>query len=139
MSLGRTPCCKAAFNFQRDHFYVVLPIVNVMLAADADLDAVDQDGNSARQQLLANHRLTFDDAQAAEAVEAARREIAKVRLDFVRHRAWQVCIGLQSRSLDALQMCELLLFACGPVAPLIPFHQWWKIATLSSTSSQVND
>jgi hypothetical protein len=40
---------------------------------------------------------------------AAHREIVKVRLDFVRHRAWQVCIGLQSRELDALQMCEILL------------------------------
>jgi hypothetical protein len=94
----------------------------------ADLDVADVNGNTARQ-LLADHQLTFDDDAHAEAVESARREIAKVRLDFVRHRAWQVCIGLQSRGLDALQMCEILVHACGPVAPLIPFHQWWKIAT----------
>jgi hypothetical protein len=31
--------------------------------------------------------------------------------------------------LDALQMCEILQQACGPVAPLIAFHHWWKIAT----------
>jgi ankyrin repeat protein len=66
---------------------------------------------------------------SARQLETARRDIAKARLDFVRHRAWQVCISLQSRGLDALQMCEILLHACGPVAPLIAFHQWWKIAT----------
>jgi hypothetical protein len=43
-------------------------------------------------------------------VDSARRDIAKVRLDCVRHRAVQVCIGLglQSLGLDALQMCEIL-------------------------------
>jgi ankyrin repeat protein len=66
-----------------------------------------------------------DDAQ----IECSRRRIAKVQLDFVRERALQVCLGLQSRGLDALQMCEVLLHACGPVAPLIPFHRWWTIAT----------
>jgi ankyrin repeat protein len=68
-------------------------------------------------------------AVSAEQVESARLDIAKARLDFVRQRALQVCIGLQSRELDALQMCEILLHACGPVACLIAFHQWWKIAT----------
>jgi ankyrin repeat protein len=103
--------------------------VNLMLAAGADLDAVDRYGETARL-VFARILVTFadDDAQAKQ-VEAARREIGKVRLDFVRHRAWQVCIGLQSRGLDALQMCEILLHSCGPVAPLIVFHQWWKIAT----------
>jgi hypothetical protein len=62
-------------------------------------------------------------------VEAARREIAKARLDFVRHRALELCIGLQSLRIDAFQMCEILRFACGAVAQLIPFHIWWKIAT----------
>jgi hypothetical protein len=50
-------------------------------------------------------------------------------IDFVSDRARQVCIGLQSLRIDALQMCEVLQFACGAIAPLIPFHIWWKIAT----------
>jgi hypothetical protein len=120
----RTPCTEVAFEDTPNR-----SIVNLMLAAGADLDATDCSGNTARQ-LLAKRHLTFDeDDDQAQQVETARREIAKVRLDFVRHRAWQVCIGLQSRGLDALQMCEVLLHACGPVAPLIEFHQWWKIAT----------
>ena len=64
-----------------------------------------------------------------DALERARRGIAKVRLDLVRHRASQVCIGLQSSRLGALEICEILLHACGPVAPSIAFHQWWSIAT----------
>jgi ankyrin repeat protein len=125
--LGRTPLHMLASicDGERD-LHEARPFVNVMLAAGADLDAADQNGNTIRQ-LFADHRLTFDHDDVR--IETARREIAKARLDFVRHRAWQVCIGLQSRELDALQMCEILVHACGPVAPLIPFHQWWKIAT----------
>jgi ankyrin repeat protein len=62
-------------------------------------------------------------------VEYARREIAATRLEFVRKRAIEVCFGLQSLQLDALQMCEILKHACGPVAHVVAFHQWWSIAT----------
>jgi ankyrin repeat protein len=101
-----------------------LTAVHSLIAAGADLDAADDAGETVRQT-LARRGWTIDPDQ----VEAARREIAKARLDFVCHRALQVCIGLQSLELDALQMCEILLFACGPIAPLIPFHIWWTIAT----------
>jgi ankyrin repeat protein len=123
--LGRTPCIEMASLFWRERdLFFVRSIMNVMIAAGADLDAADDQGETARE-LLADFEVALEGTE----VETARREIAKVRLDFVRHRAWQVCIGLQSRGLDALQMCEILVHACGPVAPLIPFHQWWKLAT----------
>jgi hypothetical protein len=73
--------------------------------------------------------LRFGGSSTPAPVEVARRDIAKTRIDFVRDRALQVCIGLQSLRLDALQLCEILQFACGAIAPLIPFHIWWKIAT----------
>jgi ankyrin repeat protein len=98
--------------------------VHPLIAAGADLDAADDFGNTGRQ-LLARINWTID----PDRVEAARRDIAKTRIDFVRYRALQVCIGLQSLRLNALQMCEILQFACGPLAPLIPFHIWWRIAT----------
>jgi ankyrin repeat protein len=91
-------------------------VAPAMIAAGADLDAVNDTGETARQML-------------SRRVDAARRDIVKARIDFVRNRALQVCIGLQLLELDALRMCEVLLFACGPIAPLIPFHIWWKIAT----------
>jgi ankyrin repeat protein len=96
----------------------------VHLAAGASMDVANDAGDTVRQ-VLARRRLTIEPDQ----IEAARRDIAKMRLDFVRDRALEVCISLQSLELDALQMCEIMLFACGPVAPLISFHVWWKIAT----------
>jgi hypothetical protein len=48
-------------------------------------------------------------------IEVARRDIVKARIDFVRYRALEICIGLQLLELDALQMCEILQFACGPL------------------------
>lgn len=65
----------------------------------------------------------------ADDVEAARRIIARTRLDLVRLRAFEVCVALQSLRLNALQLCEILMHSCGAVAMLIPFHQWWAIAT----------
>jgi ankyrin repeat protein len=134
--VGKTPLMAVASHFGPQFggsgIQFVRLFVNAMLAGGADLDAADQSGNTARQVLLTDYQMTFDDARPSEEVEAARREIAQFRLDFVRHvryRAWQVCVGMQSRGLDALQTCEILRHACGPLAPVIAFHQWWKIAT----------
>jgi ankyrin repeat protein len=59
--------------------------------------------------------------------------VTKARVDLIRSRALQICIGLQSLHLDALRTCEILLFACAienwTIAQLIPFHIWWNIAT----------
>jgi len=98
--------------------------VHSLIAGGADLDAANDAGETARQA-LARRGWTLHPDQ----VEAARREIAKTRIDFVRYRALQVCIGLQSLRLNALQMCEILQFACGALALLIPFHIWWATAT----------
>lgn len=66
---------------------------------------------------------------AADDVALARKAISKKRLDFVRYRALEICIGLQSLRLAALQTCEILQVSCGPISHLVPFHQWWLIAT----------
>jgi ankyrin repeat protein len=112
---GRTACHHC--TYERD-----VPMLCAMIAAGADLDAKDDKGNTPPPLRLSRRRAT-------EQIEAARREIAKMRLDFVRNRAMEVCIGLQPLQLDALQMCVILELACGPLARVIAFHQWWKIAT----------
>jgi ankyrin repeat protein len=127
LAAGANVCARD--NRGRTALQRVMPIemaaVHPLIAAGADLDAVDNDGKTARQ-MLARRGWTSD----PDKVEVARRDIAKMRLDFVRYRAIQVCIGLQSLRVNALQMCEILLFACGALAAqLIPFHIWWKIAT----------
>jgi ankyrin repeat protein len=124
---GRTPLLSASVGYIHDANVVRL-ILHAMLAVGADLNAVDNKGFTVFH-LLATHwcqlALKVDD----ELIVAARRDIAVTRLEFVRHRAWQVCIGLQSRGLDSLQMCEILRLACGPMARFVAFHHWWKIAT----------
>jgi ankyrin repeat protein len=118
----------------------------LLLAAGADLNARDDEGRktfywaflwtqtAVLPAFLAAGAKPDDmyliSAPDAAQVETARRDIAKTRLDFVRHRALQVCIGLQSLGLDALQMCEIMQHSCGPVAHVIAIHQWWKIATI---------
>jgi hypothetical protein len=103
---------------------MAIDLVHALLGAGADLDTADELGETARD-VLSRRGLAVD----SDRVDAARRDIAKTRLDFTRNRALQVCVGLQSLGLDALQMCEILQFACWPVAPHVRFDQWWKIAT----------
>jgi hypothetical protein len=102
----------------------ILATIHALIVAGAEIDVADMDGVIPRQ-LMAERGVVVDEAK----VECARRRIAKQRIDFARGRALQVCIGLRSRSLSALQTCEILQYACGPLAPLIPFHIWWSIAT----------
>jgi hypothetical protein len=120
----------------------------LLLAAGANVNARDERGRTALRRAMwsVKHAAILPAFVAAGAdesglsvrdiaavsdhqVDSARRDISRTRLDLVRKRAMQVCIGLQSLSLDALQMCEILQHAFGPVAHLIAFHQWWKIAT----------
>lgn len=99
--------------------------MHALVAGGVDLDIVDSSGITSRQ-ILAGWDALIDSCAVA-----ARQRIAKTRLELVRSRALQVCLALQSRALDALQTCEILVHACGPAASAIPFHVWWKIATTS--------
>jgi ankyrin repeat protein len=117
---GRTALLLASRLYSDE----VMSLVHALLAAGADLDAADKTGETPRLS-LAERQLIIDPEQ----IETARGEIAKLRLDFVRNRAMEVCIGLQSLRLDSVQLCEILQHACGPLARVIAFHQWWKIAT----------
>jgi ankyrin repeat protein len=121
---GRTACHLALSPTRKDAFSAKMTFVHALLAAGADLDAKNQLGFTPRQ-LLVEQSLAVD----SDAVAAARRRIARLQLEFVRDRAFQVCVGLQPLGLDALQTCEILAHACGRVAPFVPIHLWWKIAT----------
>jgi ankyrin repeat protein len=106
------------------------PAAYPLLAASADLGASDDAWGEDRYEFTL-HEQTID----PDHVERARREIAKARLDFVRDRALQVYIGLHSLRLDTLQMCEVLLFACGPIAQMIPFASGGRLRPHSATNS----
>jgi ankyrin repeat protein len=100
----------------------------LLRAARADTDVTNCRAKIALRKVAAEKGRS---APTADEIEFARRRIARARIELVRNRAFQVCVGLHSLRLDALQMCEILLHSCGPVAPLVPFHCWWKIATKS--------
>jgi hypothetical protein len=105
-----------------------------LVAAGADLDSPSNNGTTP-MQLAVLHGVG-----ALTACAAAKRRIIRTQLDIVRNRAFQVCVGLQSLSLDALQVCHILGMraACGPVAPLVSLHVWWKIASTVKISVSMN-
>jgi hypothetical protein len=96
----------------------------VLVAAGGDLDQPDNDGETPRVFAV---RMNVQLPTANE-VDVARRRIAKTRLDLVRERAFQICVGLQSFRLNALQLCEILMHSFGAIGSVIAFHQWWAIA-----------
>jgi ankyrin repeat protein len=110
---GRTPLHWASEKLHAS--------VHALVACGADLDAPDDQGVTPRQ-LLAS-------VPTSSELALAHRKIAVAQLSFVRRRAFEICIAVQSIGFDALCMCEILLYSCGPLAGAVPFHRWWQIAT----------
>jgi ankyrin repeat protein len=96
---------------------------SLLVAASADVDVRDNAGQPPRSYAIGLAQPNTDE------IDSIRRRFARIRVELVRARATAVCIGLRARDLDALCMCEILTYACGPMASLIPFHNWWQIAT----------
>ena len=46
-----------------------------------------------------------------------------------RLRALQVCVGLQSLRISALEMCEILAHMFAPLESLVSFAFAWQVAT----------
>lgn len=114
-SSGRSACHWAVGSA------VAAETLSCLVASGADINTLDKNGVSASS--FAN------EVPTAESIERARRRIAMHALALVRQRALQVCIGLYSLDLDALQMCEILRHACGPFARTVALHHWWQLAT----------
>lgn len=120
---NETPCHRLfnPFSFGRDAEMRREFITELLVAAGASMDARADDGSTPHDLL------TWIPTDLG--MVRARRTIADAQLGFVRERAFDVCVGLQPLALPALQLCEILLHSCGPVAPMIAFHKWWQIAT----------
>jgi ankyrin repeat protein len=112
---GRTAC-----NNTNVRWLTSLP---VLMAFGANLDEPDNGGVTARQ------RFATGEPPTSEQIELARQRVLSVQFSFVRQRAFEICIALQSQGLDALCLCEILLHSCTQVAPFVPFHRWWQIVT----------
>jgi hypothetical protein len=115
---GQAPCHLAA-AWQQNVGLCAL------VAAGGDLDQLDYKSESPRM-IAARRRVSLP---TADEIDVVRKRIARTRLDFVRHRAAEICIGLHQLNLDALQLCEIMVQSFGAIGSLIAFHQWWAIAT----------
>jgi ankyrin repeat protein len=96
-----------------------------VVAAGGDLDQPDSKGETPRMIAAERHVAL----PTAKEIDVARRRIAKTRIDLVRERAFQICLGLQPLNINALQLCEILMHSFGAIGSVIAFHQWWAIAT----------
>jgi ankyrin repeat protein len=94
------------------------------VAAGGDLDQPDSKGETPR--MIATRKNVA--LPTADEINAARHRIAKTRLDLVRERAFQICLGLHPLNVNALQLCEIMMHSFGALGSLIVFHQWWEIA-----------
>jgi hypothetical protein len=118
VTMGQTACHRAAL-WQRPASLCAL------VAAGGDLDQPDNNGETPRM-IATRENVALP---TADEIEAARQRIAKTRLDLVRERAFQICLGLQPLDINALQLCEILMHSFGAIGSVIAFHQWWAIAT----------
>jgi ankyrin repeat protein len=110
------------------HFAAVFKVhqsLCALVAVGGDLDQPDNKGETSRMIATRNSVAL----PTADEIDAARRRIANARLDLVRERAFQICVGLQPLDISALQLCEILMHSFGALGSLIAFHQWWLIAT----------
>jgi ankyrin repeat protein len=114
---GETACHFAARLRRRD-------FLCALVAGVGDLDQLGRNGETPRTIITRNY---YQSPTTVE-INAARHRITKMRLDLVRERAFQICVGLQSFRLNALQLCEILMHSFGALGSLILFHQWWAIA-----------
>jgi ankyrin repeat protein len=115
---GQTACHLAAERRR-------LSALGGCVAAGGNLHQPDNAGNTPYNTIVERNRSVIDTDQ----IDAARRRIATIRLDLVRHRAFQICVGLQPLNIDALQLCEIMMHSFGAIGSVIAFHQWWTIAT----------
>jgi ankyrin repeat protein len=128
IALGADVCLVSDDGTTACHFAALFakPLsLCAIVAAGGDLDQPNNKGETPRT-IAARMNVQLP---IADEIEAARRRIAKTRLDLVRERAFQICLGLQPLDINALQLCEILMHSFGALGSLILFHQWWAIAT----------
>jgi ankyrin repeat protein len=115
---GETACHLAAQSKQP-------AALCALVVAGGNLDQPDNDGETPRMIAIREHVAL----PTVDEIDVARRRIAKTRLDLVRQRAFQICLGLYPLDINALQLCEIMMHSFGALGSLIAFHQWWAIAT----------
>jgi ankyrin repeat protein len=98
--------------------------LSALVAVGGDLDRPSNKGETPRM-ISIRERVALP---TPGEIETARQRIAKSRLDLVRERAFQICVGLHPLNINALELCEIMMHSFGALGSLIAIHQWWAIA-----------
>jgi hypothetical protein len=85
-------------------------------------------GLQSLQTAVATARTAGQDADEDQ-LKSRRELLAAARLQLVRARGCEVCIGLQSLQLHALRLAEIIRYSSWPAGDFMPFHVLWGIAT----------
>lgn len=114
-------------------------VLATLLVAGADANATDRNGQTTWTQAVVRGaqqtRVVLHAAGLGTQLEplpndteTAMRLLAAAQFDLVKRRAAEVCVGLHALELNALQLCEILKYACGDLQYEVPFHLWWNLA-----------
>jgi hypothetical protein len=60
----------------------------------------------------------------ADLIQNVQRQVG-----FFKARAFEVCVGLQSLNLSALETCEILEYVFAPLESLVPLHLAWRVVS----------
>jgi ankyrin repeat protein len=137
---GRSAADIAASSYSNQALLTTLIAVGAKFRKFEDISCWDaeklslifastDDGSKVRYLFRFHAALTTEPAVTDSSdVQKARAQLATARLRLVRARGAEICIGLQSLRLDALQLCEILLMACAPASTHVRFHELWNVA-----------
>jgi ankyrin repeat protein len=108
----------------------------VLIAAGANIAARDRKSKTPlqlakerKQQNVADVLHNAAKLAAQPERDALERELRRIRFSFIRERATEICIGLQSLHWPALVSLAVIDAACWSVQDLIPMHSKWLLIT----------
>lgn len=108
----------------------------VLIAAGANIAALDRNGKTPLQLAKSREQKNVADVlrragklAAQSEREALERELRRIRFNFIRERATEICIGLQSANWPALVLLAVIDAACWSVQDLTSIHSKWLLIT----------
>jgi ankyrin repeat protein len=93
-------------------------------------DAGLEDEQMAAYVIVADGPMEGDMFVSPPMLAWASARIAQRQFELLRLRGFEICVGLCSLELSALELCEILMFAFVPRASLVPMHRAWAIVTM---------
>lgn len=131
-------------------------VARFLLACGADVELLDSAGKSALERIdvdacddvesyasllyaegATQHSFEVSPLDLQCEIEANRRVIARERVDLIRQRATEICIGLQSLRWPAWVTLQVVEFGCQPLSCCVRLGAKWAIVTAVKHCSRV--